>query len=427
MKNTVHHNIRNSTNNYPFFTSIKNTLPRKCLCGFEILHRIYICIVSLGRVFYPRTKVIPVPVRELTSSFWQSVNGGSYDRSNETLIVGSAIFHNQICNAPKLMVEPPPFGVVSIDNAMVCGEGIIWKKTSNGVYAASETLTQAHSRRSILPLTRSENNTLYIKANICPRRLSTEYTYAFLRQVCDNNYGHWITEALPKVAILADHFDIKSLRFIVTKHVITRQSGPMRKIYLDSLATLGIEAHQIVPMARKAVEVERLLYPLPLAAHPWVKAPRTIQILEKLRDKIAIGHQGPRRIYVSRALARTRRLLNEEEILHVLKDFDVSVVYPERLSFVDQVRLFADAELVIGNCGANLTNAVFSPRGVKIFAVTSETMEDDFFWDLANLKSGKYFSLHGKAACSNPDKNSDFFIDSGEFRTLLQERVLKNQ
>jgi len=200
----------------------------------------------------------------------------------------------------------------------------------------------------------------------------------------------------------------------------------MRKIYADSLAAFGIESHQILIMACEATEVERLIYPLPLAVHPLVKAPRAIRILEGLRDKIAIGQRGPQRIYVSRAHAPKRHLLNEAEILPILRDFGVSVVYPERHSFVDQVRLFANAELVIGNCGANLTNAVFSPRGVKIFTIASEAMSDDFFWDLANLKSGKYFSLHGKAAGPNPNMNSDFSIDPGEFRVLLEKRVLKD-
>lgn len=355
-------------------------------------------------------RVTPVPVAELSSSFPQSDNGGSYQRSSETLIVGPARNRDQIKNAASLIVEPPPLGVAQINHAIVCGEGIIWTKTSRDVVAVSETLTGALTERSILPLQRSADDALYVDKNICRRKLSTQHTYAFLRQVRDNNYGHWIIEGLPKVGILAEHFDLKSLKFIVTRHGVMRQSAPMRKIYRDSLAAFGIESHQIVPMAREAVEVERLLYPLPLTVHPWVKAPRAIRILEELRDKIAIGQQrGPRRIYVSRASAPKRHLLNEAEILPVLRDFDVLVVYPERYSFVEQVRLFADAELVIGNSGANLTNAVFSPRGVRIFAITSEAMSDDFFWDLANLKSGKYFSLHGKAACPSPNMNSDFY------------------
>lgn len=372
-------------------------------------------------------KVTPVPAAELWSSFRPSDNGGPYQRSSETLIVGSAADRDQINTAAGLTVEPPPFGVAEIDHAIIGGEGIIWKKTSRGVFAVSETLIGAVTKRSILPLERSADNDLYVDENVCRRKLPPQHIYAFIRQVRDNNYGHWLIEGLPKIDVLAEHFDLKSLKFIVTRHFRTRQSGPMRKIYFESLAASGIAREQIVEVTREAIEVERLLYPLPLAAHPWIKAPRAIRFLEKLRDKIAAGSQGPKRIYASRAHAPKRHLLNEAEILRILKDFDVAVVHPERHTFADQVRLFANAELVIGNYGANLTNAVFAPRGVTIFAVTSEFMNDDFFWDLANLKSARYFLLYGKAADPNPNPSSDFVIDPGEFRALLEQRVLKER
>jgi hypothetical protein len=366
-------------------------------------------------------KVTPVPVAKLWSSFRPSDNGGPYQRRSETLIVGSAANRDQISAAASRIVEPPPFGVAEINNAIVCGEGIICKKTPDGFFAVSETLINALTERSILPLKRGENNALYADANVGQRKLPSAYTYAFLRQVSDNNYGHWLIEGLPKVAILAEHFDLKSLKFIVTRHFRTRQSGPMRKIYFESLAAAGVAPQQIIEMTREAVKVERLLYPLPLTVHPWVKAPRIAEILENLRDRIAVGQRGPKRIYASRAFARKRRLRNEAEILRILRDFEVAVVHPERHSFFEQVRLFADAELIVGNSGANLTNAVFAPRGVAIFAIAPEAMRDDFFWDLANLKSGRYFSLHGKGTGPNPDMNADFDIDPDVFRAMLQD------
>lgn len=364
---------------------------------------------------------MPAPATKLCASFQPSSNGGPYRRPSETRIVGATPNRDASDAAARTIAEPPAFGIAEIDNAIVCGEGIICKKTPDGFFAVSETLVSALTERSILPLKRGENNALYANANVGRRKLSAAYQYAFLRQVSDNNYGHWLIEGLPKVAILAEHFDLSSLKFIVTRHFRTRQSGPMRKIYFDSLAAAGVAPQQIVEMTREAVEVERLLYPLPLTVHPWLKAPRIAEILEGLRDRIAGGRRGPKRIYASRAFARKRRLRNEAEILRILRDFDVVVVHPERHSFVEQVRLFADAELIVGNSGANLTNAVFAPRGVTIFAIAPEAMRDDFFWDLADLKSGRYFSLHGKGTGLNPDMNSDFDIDPDVFRATLED------
>ena len=362
----------------------------------------------------------------LSSAFNLSPNGGSYNRLGKTLIIGSWWSRHQISDAPKVLVEPPQFSVATITNAIVCGEGIICKQTPRGTYVVAETLIEAKSARSILPLTRTSDGAFYFKQAIWPRRLASKHTYVLLRQVCDNNYGHWITEAVPKIAVLADHYDLALLKFIVSKHPFHRRSYVMRQIYIDTLAAFGIKPNQILALGRDPVEIERLLYVPPISQHPWIKAPRTIEILETLRDRIVPEATGPKRIYVSRANAGTRRLINEAAILDILKRHDVAVVCPERLSFSEQVRLFANAELVIGAFGANLANAAFAKRNVKIFALSSECMEDDFFWDLANLKSGSYFSLHGTAACSNPNRSSDFFIDPLEFHAVLEEHVLDN-
>ncbi len=378
---------------------------------------------SGGQALDRLAEVVPVPITELAASILPCDNGGPYERDCETHILGSDAVRAVIADAPKL-VEPLPYGIAQIDHAIVCGEGIIWKKTPDGLRAVKETLIGAQTPRSVLPLVHGADDALYADANIRPRKLPPRNTYAFIRQVRDNNYGHWLIEGLPKIDLLAEHFDLSDLKFIVTRHYITRQSGPMRKIYFDSLAAAGIGPQQIVEVTREAVEVERLLYPRPLTIHSLVKAPRPIRFLEKLRDKIAAGSRGPRRIYVSRAGAAKRRLLNETQILRILKDLDVTVVHPERHAFAEQVGLFANAELVIGNYGANLTNVVFSPRGVTLFAITSEAMLDDFFWDLANLKGGRYFSLHGKAASQTPDQNSDFYVDADELHAVLKERVL---
>lgn len=370
-------------------------------------------------------QVATLPVAQLASRVLPSPNGGPYQRANERLIVGADWICASIETAAQAIVEPPPCGIAVIEDATVCGEGIVCKKTPQGIFAAAESLALAATPRSILPLRRSADGSLSVDGRFGRNRLPEGPTYAFLRQVSDNNYGHWLIESLPKIGILADHFDLARLTFIITRHRVTRKAYPMRKIYYDTLAGFGIAPEQIVESDREAISVPRLLYPLPMTQHPWVKAPRAIAILEALRDRLAPAAHGPRRLYVSRAHAPKRHLVNEAEIVAILKDHDVTVVYPERLSFVEQVRLFANAELVMGNYGANLTNAVFAPRGVTLFAITAPGMSDDFFWDLANLKGGRYFSLHGEPAGADAGMNANFRIDPAQFLQILEERVLR--
>ncbi len=80
---------------------------------------------------------------------------------------------------------------------------------------------------------------------------------------------------------------------------------------------------------------------------------------------------GPtRRLFVSRADAKKRRLLNEDEIFARLEGFGFERVTAGNLSFADQVELFSEAQIAAGPHGAGLTNAMFMPEGgavVEIF------------------------------------------------------------
>lgn len=382
-------------------------------------------LVTSRRVGRHDIAVKSAPATKLASSFTPLDNGGVYQRRCPTVLVRPTdMQEDRSVIAAQQPVTPLPFGVAEFEDAILCGEGVIWKKTSAGAYVVEDSLATATSARSILPLVRSADKVLHVDPHLKIRKLPSEWTYVLLRQPWDNNYGHWILESLPKVALVAEHHDLATLKFIVTRHSVLPPIRAMRQICLDSLAECGVRPDQIVWVGREAIQAERLLYALPMTVHAeGTKAPRIIRILEELRDKMVEGNSGPRRIYASRVNAGRRRLLNEPDLLRVLREFDVSIVDPGGMTFADQVRAFGNAELVVGNLGANLTNAVFSPRGVTMFAIASEFMPDKFFWDLANLKSGRYFSLHGSSIHPG-DMSSDFVIDPDEVRAFLEEKVL---
>jgi hypothetical protein len=50
-----------------------------------------------------------------------------------------------------------------------------------------------------------------------------------------------------------------------------------------------------------------------------------------------------------------------------------------------------------------------------LLALTSETMQDDFFWDLICHKAGSYTSLHGKAIDPDAGMRSHFTLDEAAF------------
>jgi hypothetical protein len=73
-----------------------------------------------------------------------------------------------------------------------------------------------------------------------------------------------------------------------------------------------------------------------------------------------------KRLYVSRADATDRRIRNEGALIEVLDDYGFERIVPGEKSFAEQVRLFSEAEIVLGPHGAGLTNIVFATETVLI-------------------------------------------------------------
>jgi Glycosyltransferase 61 len=85
----------------------------------------------------------------------------------------------------------------------------------------------------------------------------------------------------------------------------------------------------------------------------------------------------PERLFVSRRSitkklgGKYRALLNEDELVAAFEAKGYSIVEPELLPFEEQVRLFANAKVVVGLGGAAMFNAVFCRPGTKIVSIES--------------------------------------------------------
>jgi hypothetical protein len=86
------------------------------------------------------------------------------------------------------------------------------------------------------------------------------------------------------------------------------------------------------------------------------------RVAKRLRgyfDNNESGRDSRHRVYISRAKAAFRRVVNEDEISPSLREHGIETVLAEDLSLKQQVRLFARARAIIGGHGAGLTNLIY--------------------------------------------------------------------
>jgi capsular polysaccharide biosynthesis protein len=164
---------------------------------------------------------------------------------------------------------------------------------------------------------------------------------------CDNYY-HWMLDALPRLAALESAG--ASAAPLVVPH-------PLSRFQRESLALLGIGRHRLTPFVNEHVAPQALIW-APAPAHIGYPNAFAVRWLRR-----ALGQGTPargRRLYVARS--GSRRIVNEDDLIDVLRREGFEVIHPERVSLVQQIRAFEEAEAVVAPHGAGITNVLFSER-----------------------------------------------------------------
>ena len=202
-------------------------------------------------------------------------------------------------------------------------------------------------------------------------------------------YAHWLLDVLPRFF---------ALEFLPADEIRVLVSGPLSSWQRESLQMLDVDERQVVVLGSNYLELETLYFPSyvgdPGNPHPWG--------CEWLRSRLLPGTAGNtgrrRRLFISRRNAPKRRLVNEDELEQTLSLHGFEIIESDKLSFPDEVRLFSEAEAIVGPHGAGMTNALFAPEGCKILEIFDPQDVKANNYALACLLQQEYWYLVGKQA-----------------------------
>jgi hypothetical protein len=167
------------------------------------------------------------------------------------------------------------------------------------------------------------------------------------------NYYHWTIETLPKLRVL------ESFRETTSREPTVLLPADPPSWMLESFRLLGGEDFHTERAQAPVHRAESMLLPsfvstVTAAEHEWFTH-RTAGLRGDGADD-----DYPRRIYVSRAAANERRVTNADAVLDALSAYGFESYRLEDLPVAEQVRLFADADVVVAPHGAGLSNLVYS-------------------------------------------------------------------
>lgn len=196
------------------------------------------------------------------------------------------------------------------------------------------------------------------------------------------NYYHWLIEIFPRLMLVDGCVDLVNIPLLVPV------DAP--QYIFETLELAGL-THRVQFLNNGIYQFDALYIPSALSppSHPssfsvnWVR--------DKLLKETL--HQTPsakRRIYVSRRDAPIRFTTNEAELLILLKEYNFDCVVLSEMTVADQIETFSNAEFVISNHGAGLTNLVFCKAGTVAIELFVQGWFTNAFYHIALLRNLQY-------------------------------------
>jgi hypothetical protein len=181
-----------------------------------------------------------------------------------------------------------------------------------------------------------------------------------------DNWGRWIAEVIPKIQYYVSAN--------AGRRLLCRASRPWQSQLLNFL---GVKSEDIIchepGQSYICEDVETLSY----SASDMTVSEREVGCFAALRERCSeYDSEFPRvsKLFVSRRghserYPRYRVLQNETELIEQLSAVGFTAVNPEERPFHEQVKLFSEADVVVGLGGAAMYNTLFCPSTTPIVTI----------------------------------------------------------
>ena len=196
------------------------------------------------------------------------------------------------------------------------------------------------------------------------------------------NFGHWMLNSFFSAYLLRDEIIKNDGRILCP---------PLPFFARESLQLLGL-ADRLVEREDRCLRVEHLVYPSPLSTHAnMMPSNLTIKMVEDLKTAAAkdsryLQIEAPELIYLTRqGFPSSRTLSNEAKLIKEMNIIGFKTVATHDLTFIERIRLFSNAKVVIGQLGASLSHVLFMPKGCVVVEITNPGWHSNEFWYLASL------------------------------------------
>ncbi len=252
---------------------------------------------------------------------------------------------------------------------------------------------------------------------------------AILSSLSAHVYYHWMIDVLPRLDILKQSgLDWGEIDYFVVNSL----DKPFQR---ETLQLLEINTAKVIESDQTPhIQAEQLLVPSFPGHLDWVPE-STINFLRQsfldIDSSLTINY--PARIYISRARAKYRQVINEAKITALLKQKGFQVVHLETMSVREQAALFAAAKTIIAPHGAGLTNLVFCSPQTQVVELFSPNYIRSDYWMISHALGLEHYYLKGESFGCYPLRQlmyqstltEDFIVNLEALKLALQALGIK--
>jgi capsular polysaccharide biosynthesis protein len=219
-----------------------------------------------------------------------------------------------------------------------------------------------------------------------------------------HNHSHWLTAHLPKLLLLRELGELDGV-------VLPRERTPVIDGSLHAIGLSPDDFRQFEP--DQFLQVDELVVVATDRFRP--------ELLRRVPEAfgVATDAAGGGRVFVSRARASRRRLLNEEAVWPLLREAGFERVCLEELSFAEQVALMRRTAVMVAPHGAGLTNMLFCPPGAHVVEIADLSFPNPNFYALASALNHHYWLVAGEGLGECHPLEKDLRVAPGRLQEVL--------
>jgi hypothetical protein len=207
---------------------------------------------------------------------------------------------------------------------------------------------------------------------------------AVITQSVTQYYFHWFQDVLARLALL-------EMYGVEYDYLYVHYDKPYIK---ETLELWGIDSSKIItPGTYNFIQADEIILPsytmnknaglfkyAGFHYNPITMNYVAQKLIKAAESKNIDSSKFSRRVFISRKTAPYRKILNEDEIFHLFEAKGFVRYELSDLKVAEQITMFQNAEVIVGEHGAGMTNCLFCKPGTRVIEIFQALVDSGPWW-----------------------------------------------